>query len=103
MFGYTHNVRAARERCIVEACAQPDLEVLADKDYTGTSGTVITPIKRRLNTELPGKQKKPNKVHAALRVSVEQTISRIKQWGIFRRARTSPNRLTSFAAAIPAL
>ncbi|MER7960220.1 transposase family protein [Streptomyces sp. NPDC096030] len=44
--------------------------------------------------------KTSNKVHAALRAPVERTISRIKQWQLFRHARISPNRLTSAAAAI---
>jgi hypothetical protein len=72
----------------------------ADKGYTGAGGTVITPIKRRLKTELSDKHKASNKVHAALRAPVERTISRIKQWRIFRQARTRPNRLMSAAAAI---
>ncbi|MFI9825537.1 transposase family protein [Streptomyces sp. NPDC052013] len=67
---------------------------------TGAGGTVITPIKRRPDTELPDKHKKSNKAHAALRAPVEPTISRIKQWRIFRHAEISPNRLTSVAAAI---
>lgn len=98
--GGTHDMKAAREHGIIDACAQLDLEVLADKGYAGAGGTVITPIKRRPKTELSDKHKASNKVHAALRTPVERTISRIKQWRIFRHARTSPNRLTSVAAAI---
>ncbi|WP_331718638.1 transposase family protein (plasmid) [Streptomyces sp. NBC_00289] len=98
--GGTHDVTAAREHAIVDTCARLDLEILADKGYVGTGGTVITPIKRRPGTELPDKHKTSNKVHAALRAPVERTISRIKQWRIFRHARVSPNRLTSVAAAI---
>jgi len=98
--GGVHDVRAAREHGIIEACAQLDLEVLADKGYQGAGGTVITPIKRRPDTELPDKHKKSNRVQASLRAPVERTISRIKQWRIFRHARISPNRLTSAAAAI---
>ncbi|WP_372412302.1 transposase family protein [Streptomyces luteireticuli] len=98
--GGTHDVKAAREHGIIEACAQLDLEILADKGYRGAGGTVITPVKRRPNTELPGKHKKSNRVHASLRAPVERTISRIKQWRIFRHARISPNKLTSAAAAL---
>ncbi|MFD3947912.1 transposase family protein [Streptomyces sp. NPDC058579] len=98
--GGTHDVRAAREHGIIETCAALDLDVLADKGYQGAGGTVITPIKRRPDTELPDKHKKSNMVHASLRAPVERTISRIKQWRIFRHARISPNRLTSAAAAI---
>ncbi|WP_030688701.1 IS5/IS1182 family transposase [Streptomyces sp. NRRL B-1347] len=98
--GGIHDVKAAREHGIIETCAQLDLVVLADKGYQGACGAVITPIKRRPDTELPDKHKKSNRVHASLRAPVERTISRIKQWRIFRHARTSPNRLTSAAAAI---
>jgi hypothetical protein len=98
--GGTHDVKAAREHGILENCAALNPEVLADKGYQGAGGTVITPIKRRPDTELTDKHKKSNKVHAALRAPVERTISRIKQWRIFRHARNSPNRLTSAAAAI---
>ncbi|MEU5307127.1 transposase family protein [Streptomyces noursei] len=92
--------RETREHGIIEACAQLDLEVLADKGYQGAGGTVITPIKHRPDTELSDKHKKSNRVHAALRAPVERTISRIKQWRIFHHARISPNKLTSAAAAI---
>ncbi|MFI5987797.1 transposase family protein, partial [Streptomyces sp. NPDC051555] len=101
--GGTHDLRAARDRDIIGACTRLDLEVLADKGYQGASGTVITPIKHRANTELPGKHKISNKVHAALRAPVERTIARIKGWRILRHTRMSPNRLTSAAAAIPTL
>ncbi|MER6076276.1 transposase family protein [Streptomyces sp. NPDC001817] len=98
--GGTHDMKAAREHRIVETCTTLDLDVLADKGYVGAGGTVIAPVKRRPNTELPEKHKKPNTVHAALRAPVERAISRITQWRIFRHARTSPNKLTSVAAAI---
>ncbi|MFD5514137.1 transposase family protein [Streptomyces sp. NPDC127051] len=98
--GGTHDLKAAREHHIADVCAQLDLEALADKGCHGAGGTVITPVKRRPDTELPDKHKKSNKVHAALRAPVERTIPRIKQWRIFRHARISPNRLTSAAAAI---
>ncbi|WP_432021371.1 transposase family protein [Streptomyces sp. 1222.5] len=98
--GGTHDVKAAREHDIIDTCAQLDIEILADKGYQGAGGTIITPIRRRPGTELPDKHKKSNKVHAGLRAPIERTISRIKQWRIFRHARISPNRLTSAAAAI---
>ncbi|GAA3597099.1 transposase family protein [Streptomyces osmaniensis] len=98
--GGAHDVKAAREHDIIDVCTQLDLEVLADKGYQDAGGTVITPIKRRPDTELPDKYKQSNKIHAALRAPVERTISRIKQWRICRHARISPNRLTSVAAAI---
>ena len=98
--GGSHDLTAARKHDIIDVCTRLEVEVLADKGYQGAGGTVITPIKRRPNIELPRKHKASNKVHAALRAPVERTISRIKQWRIFRHARISPNRLTSVAAAV---
>ena len=98
--GGTNDVKAAREHDIITTCQALDLDVLADKGYTGADGTVITPIKCKPHTDLSTKHKASNKVHASLRAPVERTISRIKQWRIFRHARNSPNRLSSVAAAI---
>ncbi|MFG2639061.1 hypothetical protein ACGFX8_36140 [Streptomyces sp. NPDC048362] len=61
---------------------------------------MITPIKRRPEIELADKHKTSNEAQAALPAPVERTISRTKQWRIFRHAPISPNRLTSAAAAI---
>ncbi|MGW2421415.1 transposase family protein [Streptomyces sp. NPDC001709] len=95
-----HDLTAAREHAIVNTCAPLGLKLLADKGYVRAGGTVITPVKRRPKAELPDKHKASNKVHAALRAPVERTISRIKHWRIFRHAGTSPNILTSAAAAV---
>ncbi|MFJ9753113.1 transposase family protein [Streptomyces chartreusis] len=72
-------MKAAREHDIIDVCTQLDLEVLADKGYQGADDTVITPIKRRPDTELPDKHKQSNRIHAALPAPVERTTSRIKQ------------------------
>ncbi|GAU71633.1 transposase [Streptomyces sp. NBRC 110611] len=93
-------MKATREHGIIDICTQLHLEILADQGYQGAGGTVITPIKRCPQTELPYKHKRSNTVHAALRTPVERTTSRIKQRRIFRHARISPNRLTSVATAI---
>lgn len=98
--GGTHDVKAAREHNIAAACSKLDLEVLADKGYIGAGPTVITPIRRRAHSELSGKHKASNKVHAALRAPIERAIARIKQWRILRHARISPNRLSSVSAAL---
>ncbi|MCX2185692.1 transposase family protein [Streptomyces sp. SKN60] len=72
--GGTHDVKAAREHDIISTCAQLDLEVLADKGYQGAGGTVITPIRRKADTEPSNKHKLSNTAHAALRAPVERTI-----------------------------
>ncbi|GAU71384.1 transposase [Streptomyces sp. NBRC 110611] len=84
--GSTHDVKATREHGIIDICTQLHLEILADQGYQGAGGTVITPIKRCPQTELPYKHKRSNTVHAALRTPVERTTSRIKQRRIFRHA-----------------
>ncbi|MGA5135455.1 hypothetical protein ACPCTO_37490 [Streptomyces olivoreticuli] len=45
-------MEAVREHDIIDTCANLDLEVLADKGYQGAGAAMITPIKRRPNTEL---------------------------------------------------
>ncbi|MFF3404316.1 hypothetical protein ACFYW6_38530 [Streptomyces sp. NPDC002659] len=52
-----HDLQAAREHNIVTTRTQLNLEVLADKGYTGAGGTVITPIKRRPKAQLTDKHK----------------------------------------------
>ena len=98
--GAVNDVKAARTHRIIETCATLGLDVLADLGYVGAGGTVITPIKRAPDRELPDKHKASNKVHASLRAPVERAFSRIKGWRIFRHARISPNRLSVIAAAI---
>ncbi|MFJ2008611.1 transposase family protein, partial [Streptomyces chartreusis] len=41
-----------------------------------------------------------NRAHARLRSPVERAFARLKSWRIFRRARCSPNRLTSMTKAV---
>ncbi|MFI6006433.1 transposase family protein [Streptomyces sp. NPDC051366] len=60
---------------------------------------------QRLATWRPGKkltieQKSVNQAHSRLRWPVERAIARIKTWRILRKARCSPNKLTSVTEAI---
>ncbi|MFD5890662.1 transposase family protein [Streptomyces sp. NPDC060334] len=58
------------------------------------------PVKKRRDRELTVKEKAVNRAHARLRSPVERAFARLKAWRIFRRARVSPNKLTSIAKAI---
>ncbi|MFC4518274.1 transposase family protein, partial [Streptomyces ehimensis] len=44
--------------------------------------------------------KSVNRAHARLRSPVERAFARLKAWRIFRKARVSPNRLTSMIQAV---
>ncbi len=50
--------------------------------------------------ELTTQQKNVNRAHSRLRAPVERAFARLKDWRIFRRARISPNRLTSMVKAV---
>ncbi|PWG08655.1 IS5/IS1182 family transposase, partial [Streptomyces sp. V2] len=41
-----------------------------------------------------------NRALSAARAPVERGIARLKSWRIFRRARCSPNRMTSITKAV---
>ncbi|MFE5797024.1 transposase family protein [Streptomyces sp. NPDC056503] len=49
---------------------------------------------------LTTRQAAVNRAHARLRFPVERAFARLKAWRIFRKARISPNRLTSITKAI---
>lgn len=59
-----------------------------DTPQTPTGGG-LTPTQRTVNCAL-----------SAARAPVERGIARIKPWRIFRKARCSPNRMSSIAAAV---
>ncbi|MFD5430094.1 hypothetical protein [Streptomyces sp. NPDC127084] len=71
--------------------------------YVLLDGTVAETDRVQAEGHYSGKVRREGvnfQVHAALRAPVERTISRIKQWRILRHARISPNRLSSFSAAL---
>jgi hypothetical protein len=98
--GWTADITAARTHSIVTVCQRLKIPALADKAYQGIGGTFATPVKRRPSRELTIKQKSVNRAHARLRSPVERAFARLKAWRIFRKARISPNRLTSVVQAI---
>ncbi|WSG28429.1 transposase family protein [Streptomyces europaeiscabiei] len=52
------------------------------------------------NGELAPTQRTVNRALSAARAPVERSVARLKSWRIFRRARCSPNRLSSIAANV---
>ncbi|MBB4892641.1 hypothetical protein FHS39_001652 [Streptomyces olivoverticillatus] len=98
--GRTVDITAAKTHHIITICERLKIPVLADKAYEGAGGTFCTPFKRHGGRELTTKQKNVNRAHARLRAPVERAFARLKAWRIFRRARISPNRLTSIVCAI---
>ncbi|MFB7828943.1 transposase family protein, partial [Streptomyces hydrogenans] len=101
--GRTVDITAARTHHIVTVCERLRIPVLADKAYAGAGGTFQVPFKRRLGRPLTTRQAAVNRAHARLRFPVERAFARLKAWRIFRKARCSPNRLTSITKAVLAL
>ncbi|MFJ8314172.1 MULTISPECIES: transposase family protein [unclassified Streptomyces] len=54
----------------------------------------------RPGKELPVAQRALNRAHARLRYPMERGIARLKTWRIFRKARCSPNWLTTATRAV---
>ncbi|MGW2584629.1 transposase [Streptomyces virginiae] len=98
--GRVHDLTAARRHRIIATCVRLGIPVLADKAYQGAGDITAVPHRRRPGKDLTAKQKSVNRAHSRLRWPVERTIARIKTWRILRKARLSPNRLTSIAKAI---
>ncbi|KPI17801.1 hypothetical protein OV450_8000 [Actinobacteria bacterium OV450] len=98
--GRVHDLTAARRHRIIATCIRLGIPVLADKAYQGAGDIVAVPHRRKPAKDLTPKQKSGNRAHSRMRWPVERAIARIKTWRILRKARCSPNRLTSIARAI---
>ncbi|MFF3518610.1 transposase family protein [Streptomyces sp. NPDC002573] len=98
--GRTHDLTAARTHRIVKTCVRLRIPPLADMAYTGAGGTAVVPTRRPPRKELSVGQRSLNRAHARLRYPVERGVATVKRWRIFRRARCSPNWLTSAAKAV---
>ncbi|MGW7825326.1 transposase family protein [Streptomyces puniciscabiei] len=98
--GRVHDLTAARRHRIIATCIRLGIPVLADKAHQGAGGTVAVPSRKRPNKDLIVKQRSVNRAHSRLRWPVERAIARIKTRRVLRKARPSPNTLTSIARAI---
>ena len=76
------------------------MPILADRAYIGAGAWMTTPARRPAGGELTLTQQTVNRALSRARALVEGGVARLKSWRIFRRARCSPNRMTSIAAAV---
>ncbi|WP_432190516.1 transposase family protein [Streptomyces sp. Tue6028] len=98
--GRTHDLTAARTHRIIRICERQGVPVLAGRAYIGAGPWVTTPLKRPPLGELNPAQQTVNRALPSARAPVERSIARLKSSRIYRRARCSPNRLTSITAAV---
>ncbi|MFE7327735.1 transposase family protein [Streptomyces sp. NPDC057565] len=98
--GRTHDLTATCTHRIIRICERQGVPILADLAYQGAGPWLTTGIKRRPLQELTPTEKDLNRALAAARAPVERGVAGLKSWRIFRRARCSPNRMTSIAKVI---
>ncbi|MGW0563830.1 transposase family protein [Streptomyces sp. NPDC003016] len=101
--GRAHDLTAARTHRIIRIipiCEHQGIPVLADRAYMGAGPWVTTPLRRPPGRDLTPTQRTVNRALPAARAPVERGVARLKSWRIFRRARCSPNRMSSIAAAV---
>ncbi|WP_432198707.1 transposase [Streptomyces sp. bgisy027] len=98
--GRTHDLTAARTHRIIRICERQGVPILADCAYIGAGSWVTTPQRRPPRGELTPTQQTVNRALSRARAAVERGPARLKTWKIFRKARCSPNRMTSIAKAV---
>jgi hypothetical protein len=98
--GRTHDLTAARTHRIIHIRERQGVPVPADRACQGAGSWVTTGRKRPPGGELTVTQRTVNRAPARARAPVERGMARLKSWRIIRRARCSPNRMTSIAAAV---
>ncbi|MGW7385267.1 transposase family protein, partial [Streptomyces sp. NPDC054794] len=74
--------------------------ITRDTIYIGASPWVTTPLRRPPGGDLTPTQRTVNRALSAARAPVERGVARLKSWRIFRKARCSPNRMSSISAAV---
>ncbi|GAA2679972.1 hypothetical protein GCM10010400_49200 [Streptomyces aculeolatus] len=98
--GCIHGLTAARSHRIIRICERQGIPILADRAYRGAGPWLTTGLKRLPGGELTLTQRTANRALAAARAPVERGMARLKSWQIFRRSRSSPNRMTVIAEAV---
>ncbi|MFF0110415.1 HARBI1 family protein [Streptomyces hirsutus] len=98
--GRCHDLTAARTHRIIRICERQGVPVLADRAYQGAGPWVTVGLKRPPGGELTPTQSTVNRALATARAPVERGMARLKSWRVFRRSRSSPNRMTSITKAV---
>ncbi|WP_406053843.1 transposase [Streptomyces sp. NBC_01077] len=98
--GRVHDLTATRRHRITATCIRLGIPIPADKAYQAAGAGVAVPHRRSPGKDLTVTQKCVNRAHSRLRWPVERAIARIKTWRILRKARCSPNKITSITKAI---
>ena len=98
--GRAHDLTAARTHRIIRICERQGIPILADRASIGGGPWVTTARRRPPSRDLSPTEQTVNRALAAARAPVERGVARLKSWRIFRRARCSPNRMTSIAKAV---
>ncbi|MET9849290.1 transposase family protein [Streptomyces ossamyceticus] len=98
--GRTHDLTAARTHRIIRICERQGIPILADRAYMGAGPWVTTPHRRPPGRGLTPTQQTVNRALSAAWAPVERGVARLKSWRILRKARCSPNRMSSITAAL---
>ncbi|WP_395577002.1 transposase family protein [Streptomyces sp. BK79] len=96
--GRAHDLAAARTHRIIRICERQG--VPADRAYMGAGLWVTTPLRRSPGRDRTPTQQTVNRALSTVRAPVERGVARLKSWRIFRRARCSPNRMSSIATVV---
>lgn len=99
-WGSTHDLTCARADDLFRLARQAEVELFADKAYTGAGEGVIVPFKGR---SLSAEKIQHNHVVNSTRALVERGLSVLKQWKIFERSRCCPTLVSRAAKAVLAL
>lgn len=95
-----HDLTAARNHRIIRICERQGVPILANRACMGAGAWVTTPLRRPPGRDLTPTRQTVNRTLSAARAPVERGVARLKSWRIFRRARCSPNRMSSISAAV---
>ncbi|MGW1784535.1 transposase family protein [Streptomyces sp. NPDC002143] len=101
--GRAHDLAAARAHRMIRIRERQGVPILADRACMGAGPRVTTALGRPPGRDLTPTRQTVNRALSAARAPVERGVARLKSWRIFRKARCSPNRMSSIAAAVLAL
>ncbi|MBO3735465.1 transposase family protein [Glycomyces niveus] len=100
--GSTYDLTAARGDQVFYWARRADLEIFADKGYTGAGPGVLVPFKGKWD-KLTEDQRAHNRVVNSTCALVERGFAQLKTWEIFRRSRCCPTLIGPAAHAVLAL